>query len=110
MIIIFGYLKIALLSAMVLGAVAATGAEKTDGKKSVEQKQTQTTKNAEEKVNINTSDLETLITLPRIGPAIAKRIIEFREEHGSFKELKEIMNVKGIGEKTFARLEPLITL
>jgi len=106
---IFGYLKAALLGLMILGTVAATGAEKTtDGSKTTQQQTT--TQSQGEKVNINTSDLETLTTLPRIGPAIAKRIIEFREEHGGFKELKEIMNVKGIGEKTYAKLEPLITL
>ena len=61
-------------------------------------------------VNINTASESELDTLPRIGPAIAKRIIAFREEHGGFKSLEELMSVSGIGEKTFARLKDQITL
>lgn len=62
------------------------------------------------KININTASLDQLTTLPRIGPAIAQRILSFREEHGSFEKIEELMNVKGIGQKTFDRLKPLIRL
>ena len=61
-------------------------------------------------VNINTAGLEELTTLPRIGPVIAQRIIEFRKEHEGFKQLEELMNVRGIGQKTFDRLAAQITL
>ncbi len=63
-----------------------------------------------ERVNINTADLATLKKLPGVGPVIAKRIIAFREAHGGFKRAEEILNVKGIGEKTFERLQPLIRI
>jgi comEA protein len=59
-------------------------------------------------VNINTAGLKELQYLPRIGPAMAKRIIAYREEIGSFRMKEDIMKVKGIGKKTFENLEDLI--
>ncbi|MCB1052840.1 MAG: helix-hairpin-helix domain-containing protein [Acidobacteria bacterium] len=61
-------------------------------------------------VSINKATQSELETLPRIGPATAQRIIAFREEHKGFKSLEELMNVKGIGPKTFEKLKPLISL
>lgn len=52
---------------------------------------------AEEKVNINTATSEELQTLPGIGPTLAQRIIDYRNEHGPFSNLLELTNVKGIG-------------
>jgi comEA protein len=60
------------------------------------------------RVDINTADAETLDLLPRIGPVLAGRIIEYRETHGVFRRVEEIMDVKGIGEKTLERLRPYI--
>ncbi len=60
-------------------------------------------------VNINTAGAEQLQLLPRIGPALAERIIEFREAHGPFGSIDELVAVKGIGESSLARLEPYVT-
>ena len=54
-------------------------------------------RSAEEKVNINTATSEELQTLPGIGPTLAQRIIDYRNEHGPFSNLLELTNVKGIG-------------
>jgi competence protein ComEA len=59
-------------------------------------------------VNINTASAEQLQLLPRVGPALAGRIIEFREANGSYRTVDEIVAVKGIGEKSFEKLEPFI--
>ncbi len=56
---------------------------------------------AVEKVNINTASLEQLMELDRVGAKYAQRIVEYRETHGPFQTPEDIMNVKGIGEKTW---------
>ena len=60
-------------------------------------------------VNINTANAEQLETLKGIGPALAQRIIEYREQNGAFKSIDEIKNVRGIGDKKFAAFKDKIT-
>lgn len=67
-------------------------------------------KAAEKKVNINTASSAELQTLPRIGPKVAQRIIDFREKNGKFKKIEEVMKVEGIGEKVFLGLKDRITV
>lgn len=59
-------------------------------------------------VNINTASVQELQLLPRVGPALAQRVVEFREKNGPFKRPEELMRVKGIGEKSFALLKPYV--
>jgi competence protein ComEA len=61
-------------------------------------------------VNINTATLSELESLPRIGPALAQRIIDYRTAHGPFAKIEDIMNVTGIAEKTFEAIKDLITV
>jgi competence protein ComEA len=61
-------------------------------------------------VNINTADSEELSLLPRVGPTVAQRIVDFRQENGRFQNLEDLMLVRGIGEKTFELMKPYITL
>jgi competence protein ComEA len=61
-------------------------------------------------VNINTADAAQLIALPQIGAKMAQRILDYRKSSGGFKRVQELMKVKGIGEKLFAKLQPLITI
>ena len=62
------------------------------------------------KVNINTASPAELEGLPRIGPKIAREIVDFRTKNGAFKKIEEIMKVKGIGEKLFNQLKDMITV
>ena len=61
-------------------------------------------------VNINTATATELEALPGVGIATAARIIEYRQKVGGFKKVEDLMNVKGIGEKMFLNLKPLIVV
>lgn len=56
-------------------------------------------------VNVNTASESELTALPGVGPAKAKAIVEYRKQHGHFKTLDELKNVKGIGEGIFSKLK-----
>ena len=60
-------------------------------------------------VNLNTASASQLESLPGIGAKTAQRIVEYRQ-NGDFKKVEELMNVKGIGEKTFLKLKPQLTV
>jgi comEA protein len=61
-------------------------------------------------ININTADKDQLTKLPRIGPVIAQRIIDYRNQNGKFVRKEDLKDVKGIGEKTFDNLKDLIKI
>lgn len=61
-------------------------------------------------VNLNTATVTELMQLPRVGQKTAERIVAFRKQHGGFQRTEELMNVKGLGEKAYARLKPFLTL
>ncbi len=75
----------------------------------IEQNNT-TTKKEGAKVNINTAGVEELDQLPGIGPAIAQRIIDYRNEHGEFKKVEDIQEVKGIGDAKYSEIKDSITV
>jgi comEA protein len=61
-------------------------------------------------VNLNTATADELEALPGIGPATASRIVEYRQKNGPFKKIEDLMSIKGIGEKSFLKLKPLVTV
>ena len=63
-----------------------------------------------EKVNINTATQEELDTLPGIGPSIASKIIDYREQNGKFNSIEEIKEVSGIGDAKYEKIKDSITI
>lgn len=61
-------------------------------------------------LNINTANVEQLATLPRVGPALAKRIIEWRTKNGSFTNIDQLLEISGIGEKTLTGFKDRLRL
>ena len=61
-------------------------------------------------MNLNSASQAELEELPGVGPATAQKIITWREENGGFRSVEDLMEIRGIGEKTFAELAPLVTV
>jgi|SRR6187455_1359906 len=61
-------------------------------------------------LNLNTATQADLEKLPGVGPATAKQILDYRQKNNGFKKVEELMNIKGIGEKSFLKLKPLVTV
>ena len=92
-----------LIAALVitLGLVAHTGAA---------QDAARSTTAVSAPLNLNAATVAQLEALPGIGPATATRIVEYRKKNGAFKKVEDLMNVKGIGEKSFLKLKGLVTV
>jgi len=86
-----------LLSFAVPVQAAAPAAEPKEGKKS-------------SVININSADTTQLSLLPRIGPSVAQRIVDYRKKNGSFKTTDDLMLVQGIGEKTYQLIKPYVAV
>lgn len=91
------------LVALALGASAL--AQETKQRQSAPAKAT-----AAAPINLNTATAQQLETLPGIGARTAERIVEYRQKNGGFKKIEELMNVRGVGEKSFLKLKALITV
>ena len=65
---------------------------------------------ADGQVDLNTSTAKELQQLPGIGKGLAKRIVDYRTTNGPFKTVEELMKVKGIGKKTFAKMQDRLTV
>jgi len=61
-------------------------------------------------ININTASVKELDALPGIGAKTAALIVEYRQKNGPFKKIEELMNVRGVGEKSFLKLKPQLTV
>lgn len=62
------------------------------------------------KININLATASDLTELPGIGDVLAQRIVDYREQHGPFRDVRDLMKVPGIGDRTFKRLEPYVVV
>ncbi len=96
-----------------LGLAAISGdcyaaSAKKDGSAAMSQTATVAKKQIPHDVNINTADKEMLTQLPGVGPVTADAILEYRTASGQFKSIDELTNIKGIGDKTLAKLKPYL--
>ncbi len=91
---------------LVLGLVAATGAAAQEAPRS----SAKASAPAGAPINLNTATVAQLETLPGIGKSTAERILEYRQKNGGFKKVEDLMNVRGVGEKSFLKLKALITV
>ena len=85
-----------------VGAFAQTAPARTAPRASVEK--------AAAPVNLNTATVAELERLPGIGPKVAARIVDYRTKKGPFRKTEELMNVQGIGEKSFLKLRAQLTV
>ncbi|MBN1154828.1 helix-hairpin-helix domain-containing protein [candidate division KSB1 bacterium] len=79
------------------------------GESSTEPIQNQTDRSVRQ-VDINTASKEELMTVPSIGPVLAERIVAYREKHGDFKAIDEMINVKGIGRVTLIKIKTYLKI
>ena len=61
-------------------------------------------------INLNTATAEQLASIPGIGVKTAALILEYRQKNGGFKKIEDLMLVRGVGEKSFLKMKPLITV
>lgn len=90
--------------------IISTNGETIDSNGANTGNESTSTSKEEAKVNINTATQNELDGLPGIGPALAQRIIDFREENGNFKSIEDIQNVKGIGDSKFDEIKDKIVV
>jgi competence protein ComEA len=95
-------IMMAAIAAIALSATALSAQSKTPAPK--------TTATAAAPVNLNTATAEQLATIPGVGQKMAERIIDYRQKNGGFKKVEDLMNVSGVGEKSFLKMKPLITV
>jgi competence protein ComEA len=106
---------VCLFSALMVASLPVSAATPDDGQAAAAQKAPKAPRTAKKalpsgKININTASVEELQKLPKVGPAMAKKIVEYRTSAKSFKTVDELRNVKGIGPKIFEQIKPYVTL
>ena len=99
-----------ILMAAILGIAVSAAAASAQNKATTPKAAATVTATATAPVNLNTATAEQLATIPGVGPKMAERIIDYRQKNGGFKKVEDLMNVSGVGEKSFLKMKPLITV
>lgn len=69
-----------------------------------------TEETADRHINLNTATVEELQQLPMIGKTIAERIVSYREQHGAFASVSELINIEGIGQARYEAIKDFVTV
>ena len=99
-----------ILMAAILGIAVSAAAASAQNKATTPKTAATVTATATAPVNLNTATVEQLATIPGVGPKMAERIIDYRQKNGGFRKVEDLMNVSGVGEKSFLKMKPLITV
>ena len=99
-----------ILMAAIFGIAVSAAAASAQNKATTPKAAATVTATATAPVNLNTATAEQLATIPGVGPKMAERIIDYRQKNGGFKKVEDLMNVRGIGEKSFLKMKGLITV
>ena len=99
-----------ILMAAILGIAVSAAAASAQNKATTPKTAATVTATATAPVNLNTATVDQLATIPGVGPRMAERIIDYRQKNGGFKKVEDLMNVSGVGEKSFLKMKPLITV
>jgi competence protein ComEA len=99
-----------ILMAAIFGIAVSAAAASAQSKAQTPKAAATVTATATAPVNLNTATAEQLATIPGVGPKMAERIIDYRQKNGGFKKVEDLMNVSGVGEKSFLKMKPLITV
>ena len=99
-----------ILMAAILGIAVSAAVASAQNKATTSKAAATVTATATAPVNLNTATVEQLATIPGVGPKMAERIIDYRQKNGGFKKVEDLMNVSGVGEKSFLKMKPLITV
>jgi len=99
-----------ILMAAIFGIAVSAAVASAQSKATAPKAAATVTATATAPVNLNTATVEQLATIPGVGPKMAERIIDYRQKNGGFKKVEDLMNVSGVGEKSFLKMKPLITV
>ena len=103
-------IMMAAIAVIALSATALSAQTKAPVAKATASSTTASTAAAAAPVNLNTATADQLATIPGVGAKMAERIIDYRQKNGGFKKVEDLMNVRGVGEKSFLKLKPQLTL